>query len=68
MPKDDRTAEEVFRRIEPDARQAFCLGDVDLEDIIDTELEPLDRRRVRRMLKQWGHRRGIEYAHGKDDD
>ena len=68
MPKDDKTAEEVFRRINSDARQAYCLGDLDLEDVIDTELEPLDRRRVRKMLRQWGHRRGIENAHGKDED
>ena len=66
MPKDDRTAEEVFKRINQDARRGYCQGDVELDDIIDTELEPVDERKVRRLLRAWGTRHGIDNLHGED--
>lgn len=60
MPYDDRTAQETFRRINKDARRAYCLGDVELDDIIDTELDAGDERRVRKLLAAWGETQGIE--------
>jgi hypothetical protein len=48
----------LFSRIDDEARQAFCQGDLGLSDLIgDTsELSLSCRDRLVRLLKDWGRR------------
>jgi hypothetical protein len=47
----------ILKRLTEDAKIAFCNGDVDLDDIIDTELDDEARHRLEGAIRRWGRAR-----------
>lgn len=50
----------AYDRIPEDAKIAFCLGDLDLEDITDVDLTDTGRMKLEQLLYRWGRGRGLE--------
>ena len=50
----------AFEQIPHDARIAYCLGDLDLDDILSVELTDGERFKLAAKLTRWGKSQGIE--------
>lgn len=55
MPTQDTIdARRMFRQISNEARTAFCLGDIDFEDVCPFEVTERQRFLIVNLLDDWG--------------
>ena len=57
---ESRDAARVFNRLPDDAKRALALGDLDIEDAIDEELNATQRRSIRNRARAWGRKNKLE--------
>ena len=55
-----RSASELIEGLSTDAKTALFYGDLELEDVLDEEVSVTTRFELRRKIRAWGRRRGLE--------
>lgn len=57
-------ARALFRCIEREERIAFCLGDLDFDDVCTTDVTSKQKVWIIDMLRAWGEKEGIGAEQG----